>query len=239
MSESAVLDRLEEIENTLKIHNKELKENSKKINHLEYALMRALYLHQTTEITVNQLAHEMKEFKNEMTEFKDEMREFKDEMNEFKDYTQRTIGDMNKRWSELAIKMGTVAEDIVAPGIPYAIKKYFDLEVEDLMVRRRKKLPDGRVQEYDVIAVAGDYVFVVEVKTKFKTHHIEESVSIFQKFFDFFPEFKNKTLIGIIASFYLTEDLINLASKNKILAVRMGGSYLEILNADKCPIKTS
>jgi len=230
MSESAVLDRLEEIENTLKIHNKELKENSKKINHLEYALMRALYLHQTTEITVNQLAHEMKEFK-------DEMREFKDEMNEFKDYTQRTIDDMNKRWSELAIKMGTVAEDIVAPGIPYAIKKYFDLEVEDLMVRRRKKLPDGRVQEYDVIAVAGDYVFVVEVKTKFKTHHIEESVSMFQKFFDFFPEFKNKTLVGMIASFYLTEDLINLASKNKILAIRMGGSYLEILNADKCPIR--
>jgi len=237
MSESAVLDRLEEIENTLKIHNKELKENSKKINHLEYALMRALYLHQTTEITVNQLAHEMKEFKNEMTEFKDEMKDFKDEMNEFKDYTQRTIDDMNKRWSELAIKMGTVAEDIVAPGIPYAIKKYFDLEVEDLMVRRRKKLPDGRVQEYDVIAVAGDYVFVVEVKTKFKTHHIEESVSMFQKFFDFFPEFKNKTLVGMIASFYLTEDLINLASKNKILAIRMGGSYLEILNADKCPIR--
>ena len=165
------------------------------------------------------------------------MREFKDEMNEFKDYTQRTIDDMNKRWSELAIKMGTVAEDIVAPGIPYAIKKYFDLEVEDLMVRRRKKLPDGRVQEYDVIAVAGDYVFVVEVKTKFKTHHIEESVSMFQKFFDFFPEFKNKTLVGMIASFYLTEDLINLASKNKILAIRMGGSYLEILNADKCPIR--
>jgi uncharacterized protein YukE len=182
---------------------------------------------------------EMKDFKDEMKEFKDEMKEFKDEMKDFKDDTNRTIDEMNRKWSELAIKMGTVAEDIVAPGIPYAIKKYFNLEVEDLMVRRRKKLPDGRVQEYDVIAVAGDYVFVVEVKTKFKTHHIEESVSIFQKFFDFFPEFKNKTLIGMIASFYLTEDLINLASRNRILAVRMGGSYLEILNADKCPIKTS
>jgi len=172
---------------------------------------------------------EMKMFKDEMLDFKDEMRDFKDEMKVFKD-------EINKKWSDMAIKMGTEAEDIVAPGIPYAIRRYFGLEVEDLMVRRRKKLPDGRVREYDVIAVAGGYVFVVEVKTKFKSHHIEEVLSLVEDFFDFFPEFEERSLMGMIASFYLSEDLINLASKNRLLAVRMGGEYLEILNADKCPI---
>ncbi|HEC32648.1 MAG TPA: hypothetical protein ENI63_00115, partial [Candidatus Kaiserbacteria bacterium] len=67
---------------------------------------------------MREFKNEMGEFKDEMGEFKDEMREFKDEMGEFKDRTEKMLSAQNKRWGEIANKMGTVVEDIVAPNIP-------------------------------------------------------------------------------------------------------------------------
>ena len=86
----------------------------------------------TTNSSLNRLSQEMKDFKNEMADFKDEMADFKDEMADFKDgmkgFSARVENDiqesrkdrkeMNKKWSDLALKMGTFAEDIVLPNIP-------------------------------------------------------------------------------------------------------------------------
>ena len=76
----------------------------------------------------------------EMREFREEMLEFKNEMREFKDKVDRQIAEMNRQWGNLANKMGTLVEDIVAPGLPYAIKSTFGMKVEDIMERRTKEL---------------------------------------------------------------------------------------------------
>jgi len=73
---------------------------------------------------------EMKDFKDEMRAFKDEMKVFKDEMLAFKDEMRTFKNEMNRRWGELANKMGTLVEDIVYPGLPFALKRRFDLEVD-------------------------------------------------------------------------------------------------------------
>ena len=176
---------------------------------------------------------EMLAFKDEMKAFKDEMRAFKDEMKVFKDEiredTRKFKQEMNRRWGELARKMGTVVEDIVAPGLPYAIKKSFGLEVEDLMVRRKKRRGEKR-REYDVIAVADDFVFVVDVKNKYKSEYLHDFREALVAFYDFFPEFQEKTLRPVIASFCLDRDIVNMASKRGLLALQLGGEYLEFVN---------
>ncbi|HJW85718.1 MAG TPA: hypothetical protein VJ440_03710, partial [Candidatus Brocadiaceae bacterium] len=103
---------------------------------------------------------EMRGFKDEMSDFKDEMSGFKDEMRGFKDENRLQIRQMNIKWGEIAKKLGTITEDLVAPSIPRIVKEAFGLEVVDLMIRRKKKLADGRTKEYDAVAVAGEYVFV-------------------------------------------------------------------------------
>jgi len=40
------------------------------------------------------------------------------EMRDFKDETRASRREMNRRWGELANKMGTMAEDLVAPSHP-------------------------------------------------------------------------------------------------------------------------
>ena len=46
---------------------------------------------------------------------------------------------MQKSWGDLANKMGTVAEDVVAPNIPrLAVEEFGFSEAEDLLVRARR-----------------------------------------------------------------------------------------------------
>jgi len=63
-----------------------------RVDRLEEALMRLVYVQQKTEIEIQNLKDEMKAFKDEMRAFKDEMRTFKDEMRAFKD-EMRTFKD--------------------------------------------------------------------------------------------------------------------------------------------------
>ncbi|NSW77086.1 MAG: hypothetical protein HPY68_10030, partial [Candidatus Atribacteria bacterium] len=58
---------------------------AERVDRLEEALMRLLYIQQKTEIELQNFKNEMKEFKEEMKVFKEEMKVFKDEMLAFKD----------------------------------------------------------------------------------------------------------------------------------------------------------
>ncbi|WP_022853539.1 hypothetical protein [Thermodesulfatator atlanticus] len=193
----------------------------RRVDRLEEALMMLAYQATKTEMEVERLSKEMKAFKDEMRAFKEEMRAFKNEM--------------NKKWGDLANKLGTIAEDIVAPGIPAVIKKNFGLEVEELSVRRTKKLKE-RMREYDVITVAGEYVFVVDVKSKYRRQHLEDFEKAINDFFEFFPEYQKYQLIPVVASFNLTDEVINLASSKNWLGLQMFGDYLEFVNIDKVKI---
>lgn len=56
-----------------------------RVDRLEEALMRLVYIQQKTEIELQEFKKEMKAFKDEMLEFKNEMKAFKNEMLAFKD----------------------------------------------------------------------------------------------------------------------------------------------------------
>ncbi len=83
-------------------------------------------------------------------------------------------------------------EDLVAPGIPRIVKEAFGLEVIDVMIRRKKKLADGRTKEYDAIAVAGEYVFVDSTKNTLDSDGVKEFMKDIQEFRAFFPEYAKK-----------------------------------------------
>ena len=230
----------------------------KRVDRLELALMELAYQSRKTEMALEQLSKEMRDFKeemrafkeemkafkddtqafkdemrafkDEMRAFKDEMRAFKDEMRAFKDEMEKGFKEMNKRWGELANKMGTLVEDIVAPGVPAAIKKTFGWELEELSTRRRKR-KNGREREYDVIAVTPNHIFVIDVKSTYKPHYLEDFQMALEEFLDFFPDYSGKKLVGVVASLNMSQDIVDLATKRGWLALNLSGDYLEFLNA--------
>src|SRR3989304_5107138 len=58
-----------------------------------------------------------------------ERRESKNEMLNYKEENRQQIREMNIKWGEMAKKLGTITEDLVAPSIPRIVKEEFGLEV--------------------------------------------------------------------------------------------------------------
>ena len=89
----------------------------------------------------------------ELRAFKEEMRAFKDEMRAYKDENRRQTREMNRQWGDLANKLGTLVEDLVYPSLPRIVAQTLGREILDLGVRRKRRLADGRVKEFDAVAV--------------------------------------------------------------------------------------
>ncbi|WP_297455691.1 hypothetical protein [Persephonella sp.] len=202
--------------------------NEEKIDRLESMMMRVLYVQQQTQIEIQELKEEMKEFKDEMQKTVEEMK---------KD-TQKLRQDMNKKWGEMANKLGTIVEDIIAPATSPVIKRYFNCEVNDLQVRRKKKdIKTGLKDEFDVIAVSDECetVFLIEVKSYPKVEYINEfKDKKIDRFFKLFPEYSSYKLVPIFASLRLEDDILNYLTKNKIYAMAYREwDYMDLLNFDK------
>ncbi|MQL53329.1 hypothetical protein GFC01_13900 [Desulfofundulus thermobenzoicus] len=187
---------------------------------------------------------EMKAFKDEMKDFKDEMRGFKDEMKDFKDQTlsfqekvdayiaesKASRDEMNKKWGELARKMGTLIEDIFVPSLDLAIEKYFHVAVKDVMPRRKIRR-DGQTFEVDILALAGELAFVVEVKASpNRVEYVHDFVEKLEKLPRFIPELKSCQVIPIYAALDMAENTVNLLTKKGIYAMVVRGDILEIVN---------
>ena len=183
---------------------------------------------------------EMLGFKDEVLGFKDEMRGFKDEVRGFKDEVREDRREMNKQWGELANKMGTLVEDIVAPAVRPAIQKHFQEEVLDIMVNRKKYLKlKGLRGEFDVIAVTSTFVFIVDSKmSPNKEKLLEFKNKVIPRFRQLFPEYKKLQMVPIFAALRFDQELVDFGTKEKIymLAYREW-DYMDILNFEALKTK--
>jgi len=169
-----------------------------------------------------ELAEQSKITQREVARLSIEMRAFKDEM--------------NKRWGDLANKMGTLAEDIVAPNISGIAREYFgckDLDFFGVRIRKRNTKDASKVREFDVIAVCDDKVIINETKSNPKIEYINEFISVLKEIYDYFPEYRGKKVIPIFSSLYIPEDLVTYLTKNRIYAMAMKDDTMDLLNFEQ------
>ncbi len=161
------------------------------------------------------------------------------EMSGFKDRMEAETKRSNKQWGDLANRLGTLVEDIVAPAIPRIAKDVFGCEgIEDLMIRRYKTKPLDKSsrREFDAIAVCQNKVILNETKATPRTSYIDDFIAFLKNgtFEEYFPEYKEKELIPIFSSLYLPPDVVNQLSNNRIYAMAMSDTVMQILNYDQC-----
>lgn len=173
---------------------------------------------------------EMLVFKDEMKDFKNEMKEFKDEMSDFKEESRRQIREMNRQWGELSNKLGTMVEDLVAPSLSRIIKEMLNREVSDLSVRRKKRLADGRVREFDAVAVTDDLVCLNSTKSTLRSADVDRFVEEIASFREFFPEYREYLIVGILASLGVEESVLNYAEKVGFMVLATGDQVMEVKN---------
>ncbi len=228
-------NEMEEFKEWSKQNIAEIRENSKRFE-------------EWSKQNIAEIRKESERFHNEMEKFKEwskqnikEMREnhekFAKEMQEFKEWSKQNIRDLNKKWGDLANKMGTVVEDIIAPALPEIISKYFDCEKPISIAQRivkRKPSDLSKVREFDVIVDCGDVVILNETKSNPNQKSAQRFVEFIRsgEFFEYFPEYKGKKLIPIFSTLNMPDNVKKYLSKNNVYAMGMKGEYMDILNFD-------
>ncbi len=157
------------------------------------------------------------------------------QIREHKEETRNQIRENNKRWGELANKLGTIVEDIIYPAFRPVIRKYFGCEPEKTYMRLEYSNRErGIYEEFDAVAVCEDKVFLLEVKSTPREKHIEEFKEKAKRFLEYFPEFAGKKLILIMASLSFNEGFVKQLFKANIYAMAYREwEYMDILNFEE------
>ncbi len=189
----------------------------------------------------------MKVFKEEMQAFKDEMSDFKDEMKVYVARIDADIEDarvdrkeMNKQWGALANKMGTLVEDIVAPAVRPAIRKFFGKQEVIGLYQRAEKYSKktGLRGEFDLLAVSEEAVYLIEAKSTPKKEYLQQFVDEqIPRFRQLFPEYESLPLIPIFASLTIPESLFPTAKALGVyLMAYREWEYMDILNFEEVKV---
>ena len=189
----------------------------------------------------DEMKRDRKDFKDEMSGFKDEMKEFKNELRldrkEFKDEMKQDRKELYKQWGKLSDKLGSIVEDMVAPNIKSIGEKYFNLiDCIDFGIRRiRKHSKDrGKEKEFDIIAVYDNVIILNETKSTPRMDYINDFIDFIKnrEFYEYFPEYFDKKIIPVFASFSIPEHMVKHISGHNILAMVMGDENMDIINPD-------
>jgi len=156
---------------------------------------------------------------------------------EMRQHAEQDHRELNKKWGELANRLGTVAEDIVAPNLPRIARERFGCpdEPDDFMVRRwvRHKVDNSKRREFDVIVVYPEKVLINETKSTPRINYIDDFIAVMADIYGYFPEYQGKTIIPIFAGLSVPDNLLRYLTKHKIYALGMGDETMELLNFDQ------
>ena len=183
-----------------------------------------------TQKGLQRLQDEMREFKDEMQAFKEEMHLFKDEVRADQEASRRERIEMNRKWGDLANKLGTMVEDLVYPSLARIVKERFDQEPRDLVVRFKRRLPDGRREEIDALAVTDELILLNSTKATLRSADVENFVQQIERFREFFPEYAGLPVVGLLATLSVDDSVLRYAERSGFLVAAVGEEVMELKN---------
>ena len=124
--------------------------------------------------------------------------------------TIKKLDEIGRQLGDLGLVQGEVAEDLFYRNVRHLFKEERDLIFADVK-RNLKKKGAG---EYDIVAVNGDAVLVIEVKNKLQTRmvdrFVETKLPLFKKIF---PEYQGRRVFGGIGALVVKDAVSRYAEK--------------------------
>jgi hypothetical protein len=183
---------------------------------------------------------EMQEANREMHEGNRQLREGNRELQEgHRRLEEQTLAfraevrDAQRKWGELANKMGTLVEDIVAPGLATVFQEVLGLDRVDSYaqrVHRPHRADPGRKREFDYVASAGDLFLINETKSTIRPEDIAAFITVLREARDYLPEAEGRAVIGALAGFSVDPSLVAAGERQGLLMFGLGTGLLQVLN---------
>ena len=193
----------------------------------------AALINKNAEARMERSAQEMREFKDEMLEFKNEMLEFKSEMQQFKDEMRQARKDTDKKWGDLANKMGTIVEDILAPNVKRLSTEHFHFNGVDMRLRWNRQKPNKKGwEEFDLVAIGPDAVIAAEAKSSMNLETAEKVAAKMAGFAAFAPDLAHLRLIRLVGCWAIPPQVVDRLTELGIYAMQMGEETMQLSNSE-------
>lgn len=182
---------------------------------------------------IAETTREMQAANREMQEGNRELREGNRELQADTRAFRVELREAQRKWGELANKMGTLVEDIVAPGLAAVFRQVFGLDRVDAYgqrVRRTHRADPGRQREFDYVASAGDLLLINETKSLIRPEDIPAFVTVLREARDYLPEADGRAVIGALAGFSVDPSLVAAGERQGLLMFGLGTGLLRVLN---------
>ena len=145
--------------------------------------------------------------------------------------------EMNKRWGELANKMGTLVEDIVAPSIRRLAREVFDCGEEQHFATRvslKRSDDPSRQREFDALYVGADAVLLNDTKSTPRSEYVREFVQFVDsgEFALYFPQYAHLPIRPAFSSLSIPPDVVTLLTRQGIYAIAMGDEAMHVVNLE-------
>ncbi len=169
------------------------------------------------------------ELNRSLEQFKEELRQDIAGMKEWRVQAQ-------KQWGEIAQKLGSFVEDIVAPNVPRLAREILGLDrtPEELLsgarVRVRHPQDASRIREFDYIYATAAGWILVESKTDPKLKDVDSFREMLAEVREFFPQYAALQLYPIFASLGVPDHLVKYCTRHRIYALGMGPETMQLLN---------
>jgi len=123
---------------------------------------------------------------------------------------------------------GKLMESLVAGDLIRLLKER-KIDVHDLSKERQRDW-GGKTYEFDLIAIDGKEMVVVEVKTTLRREDVDYFINKLGDFRKIFPEYAKKTVYGAVAYLKANESSARYAEKRGLFVIRATGSSSSITN---------
>jgi len=139
--------------------------------------------------------------------------------------TDRKIRELDRLFTS---QWGKLVESLVEGDLIKLLKER-EIQVESI-VPRRKGNKNGQNYEFDLIAINGNEMVIVEVKTTLRPDDIDEFNKKLWNAKTFMPEYDNKIIYGAVAFITADGSSDRMAQNKGFFVIKATGSSSSIVN---------
>ncbi len=167
------------------------------------------------------VSEEQKELSRKMQETDRQMKETAQAQKETAQQLKKTDAHFNSQWGKL---MESLVEGDLVP-----LLREQGILVEETSTNV-KGGQEGRHYEFDILAVNGEEVVVVEVKTTLRPEDVTHFLSKLERFTGWVRRYKGNRILGAVAYLKADSNVVLQAQRQGLYVIRATGSSASIVN---------
>lgn len=146
--------------------------------------------------------------------------------------TEKQMKETDRRLQKLdelfSSQWGKLVESLVEGDLVALLQaREIDVQTTHPRVSGRR---NGDHYEFDILAVNGDEVVVVEIKTTLRAGDVKQFLPKLARFTDWLPEYKGRKILGAVAYLKADHTVVVHAERQGLFVIRATGNSASIIN---------